>query len=295
VVFFNHGHLGDTLLSKPFIKEIKKYISSNKYYIANNYTNDYTSDVVDDHINITKIPATADMWIAELEDTLYFNTWFGLLNNPTSLAQLGVSPYDRECLKSLNDVLYNWANYLFFFNLCLKVYDSSCDIMYMNNDKLKYVLPTPQKELNIPFINSHKTKILIFNQIATSGQADNVDYTPYIKSLATNDILIYTSQKIQYTKDNIIQLPDYIQPPDLFDIASLSQHCDIICGPGNAPIIATWTRENLGNHNKTYITVNRNDIGEAIYFEETVCQNFVVKSTHELFQTLNIELYGKHV
>jgi hypothetical protein len=82
-------------------------------------------------------------------------------------------------------------------------------------------------------------------------------------------------------------LSDYTIYPDLFNIARLSTYCDIICGPGNATIISSWWLENLSDNNKTYITINRNDIGEAILFKEVECKNIIVKSTKELFLELN--------
>lgn len=298
VVFYNHGHLGDTLLSKPFINEVKKHIPSHKYFIANNYNADYVIDIVDGHIPLSSIPAATNMWTAQENDTLYFNTWFGKLNEPGYLELLGLSQQDRQNMRSSDGQLYNWANYLFYFNICLKVFDSNFDLMYMDIDKFQYLLPTPLLNVEIPHIHSTKTKILVFNQEATSGQSDNVDFTPYIESLAQYDVIIYTSQKLSRNignYSNIIQLPEYIQRPDLIPISSLSLYCDIICGPGNAPIISTWTRQNLQDPNKVFITINSNDIGEAVYFQETLCRNYVVKSTYDLFQILKLQLDGKHV
>jgi hypothetical protein len=290
VIFFNHGHLGDTIISKPFISQIKTHIPSQKYIISNAYDNSYTSDILDEHIPLNQIPISADTWIAEDEENniLYFNTWFGALNQSSHLEQLGLSQKDRQDLKSKDNILYNWENYFFFFNINLKIFNSKLDISYMLDNKTKYVLPSPKLDIDIPLLDDKRIKILIYNQQATSGQADNEDFTPYIKSLIQNkNIIIYTSQPTNLSSDNLVSLSDYISYPDLFKISYLSTFCNYICGPGNAPLQTTWVKENILDKNKTYIVINRNDPGEAILFKETLSKNIVVNSTKELFGKLN--------
>jgi hypothetical protein len=290
VIFFNHGHLGDTIISKPFIIQVKKYIPSQEYIMANAYDFSYVSDILDNHIPLNQIPSSADMWIAEDKENniLYFNTWFGILNQSSYLEQLGLTQKDRQDLRSKDNILYNWESYFFFFNIILKIYNPELDLSYMLNNKIEYTLPHSKFDIDIPLLDDKRTKILIYNQPATSGQADNEDFTPYIKSLIQNkNIIIYTSQHTNIFSDNLISLPDYISYPDLFKIAYLSTFCDYICGPGNAPLQTTWIKENLLDKNKTYIVINRNDPGEAILFKETLSKNIVVNSTKELFGKLN--------
>ena len=65
VVFFNHGHLGDTIISKPFIREVKKHIPSKKYILSNSYDNSYILDIVDEHMPLNLLPVSTDVWVAE--------------------------------------------------------------------------------------------------------------------------------------------------------------------------------------------------------------------------------------
>jgi hypothetical protein len=289
LIFFNHGHLGDTLIAKPFIVQVKKHIPSQEYIMSNIYDSSYILDILDSHIPLNQIPVSTDLWIAEDKENniLYFNTWFGTLNQHSYLEQLGLSQEDRQNLRSKDNILYNWENYFFFFNIALKIYNPKLDLSYMLNNKLEYVLLCSKIDINVPLLDDKRTKILIYNQVATSGQADNEDFTPYIKSLTQNkDIVVYTSQPTGISSNNLISLADYISYPDLFKISKISTSCKYICGPGNAPLITTWTQENLSDINKTYITINRNDPGEAILFKETSCKNIVVKGTKDLFDNL---------
>lgn len=291
VVFYNHGHLGDSLLCKPFIKEIKKYIKAERYFISTEYDISYFSDVVDEFTPLNPIMGR-DSWFVELENTIYINTWFGALHHKLR---------DLNLMDEYNNlwdegILYNYPHYLFYFNTLIKMINPDVDLSYMNNNKFDYLMETPFINIeDIPFFDSNKIKILIFNQEVHSGQAESIDYSHLIASIANRDIIIYVSKKIGITGENIIQLPDYIEYPDLNKISSLSRVCNFICGPCNAPIITTWTKENLTDDSKTYITVNSHHKGEAIYFKETQCVTHVVRTVYELFDKLKIELDGKYV
>lgn len=297
VIFFNHGHLGDTLISKHFISEIKKLIKSKSYAISNRYDYNYICDVVDEHIPLDILGINSDVWYSVSEDNkiLYFNTWYGILCQSSFLDKIGVRSNLIDNFRYDDGVLYNWENYIFYFSLTLKLINDDLNLFHMLDDKIKYVLPLAKLDkLQIPFINDDSIKILIYNQIATSGQADNVDFSKYIEELLTSDknITIYTSQQVNVSKKftNLVELSNYITYPDLFKITELSTKCNFICGPGNAPLQLTWVSENLLDFNKTYITINRNNIGEAMLLKETNCKNIVVRGTQELFEKLKIEL-----
>jgi len=297
IVFFNHGHLGDTLIAKHFISEIKKLIPSKTYAIANFYDYNYIYDIVDEHINLNSIGIGPDVWYALSEDgkVLYFNTWYGILHQFSHLDRIGVASDSVNNFRYNDGVLYNWENYIFYLSLTLQLIDEKLNLYHMLNEKLKFVLPLIEMEnVHVPFINDDVVKILIYNQVATSGQADNVDFTPYIdKLLAENpNVIVYTSQptKLSNKFNNLIELSEYITHPDLFKMAYLSTKCEYICGPGNAPIQLTWVSDNLSNFDKTYIVINRNNVGEAMLLRETNCKNIIVSGTEELFKELQSNL-----
>lgn len=291
VVFYNHGNLGDSFLSRPFFKELKKILIADKYYLSNKFNLNYFEDLFDGHISFNQFTIPNNWFYHDIENNiLYFNTWYGmLLHNVTKEEYTKIKTYDS--------ILYNWDSYLFFFSLCLKKINNTYSIDYMNNNKFNFLDKKIIKlDIEIPLLKDFRKKILIFNQEATSGQSDNADFTPFIKKLSEDkNIIIYTSKPINYYRDNIINLSDYINYPDLDIISEISKKIDIICGPGNATVISTWNFENILNENKIYITINRNNIGEAIFFKEVKCKNFVVNSVSSLFNILNKNLYGEYV
>ena len=293
IIFYNHGNLGDVLISKYFIREVIEILKPKHIIFSNKYDNSYTSDISEKHLNLKEVQhlATPNQFINVVNgNTLFFNTWFGLLCNNETLSKFGLSLNDRAELKSNDGILYNWENYLFFFDIAVKLLDVNLGLEHMLYNKMRYV-PLLNKTINqnIPHIGDDRLKVLLYNQIATSGQADNESFESYLGELvsAKTHIIVYCSQPTNIVSDNLVDLSKHLVYPDLVEAAALSLECDIICGPGNATTISTWWHQNLSDRNKTYITINRNDVGEAILFEETKCKNIIVKSTKELFAELN--------
>jgi len=288
VIFFNHGNLGDSILSRPFINEVKKIIKSKKYFISNKFDLSYFNDIVDGFIPLGNTSSFVWHFFDSNTNTLYFNTWFGHLINQ-------VDSNKWQSNKSNDGILYNWENYLFFFNENLKRIDKDFNLNHMKNNKIDFIVDLPYEFNNkIPIYNDNRIKILIFNQDATSGQSDNGDFNPFIDELSKQDnVLLYTSKKTSVNKENIINISDYITGPDLKIISELSKNFNVICGPGNATVISTWNTENLSNSEKIYITANRNNMGEAIWFNEVKCQNFIVDSTESIFKKLQNLLFTK--
>jgi hypothetical protein len=288
VIFFNHGNLGDSILSRPFINEVKKIIKSKKYFISNKFDLSYFNDIVDGFIPLGNTSSFVWHFFDSNTNTLYFNTWFGHLINQ-------VDSNEWQSNKSNDGILYNWENYLFFFNESLKRIDKDFNLNHMKNNKIDFIVDLPYEfNDNIPTYNDNRIKILIFNQDATSGQSDNGDFNPFIDELSKQDnVLLYTSKKTSINKENIINISDYITGPDLKIISELSKNFNVICGPGNVTVISTWNTENLSNSEKIYITANRNNIGEAIWFNEVKCQNFIVDSTESIFKKLQNLLFTK--
>lgn len=288
VIFFNHGNLGDSILSRPFINEVKKIIKSKKYFISNKFNLSYFDDIVDGFIPLGDVSSSVWHFFDSNTNTLYFNTWFGHL-----ISQVDNNEWQSK--KNENGVLYNWENYLFFFNENLKKLNNNLNLNHMNFNKINFIVDLSYKfENKIPIYNDNRIKILLFNQEATSGQSDNGDFNPFIEDLSENDnILIYTSKNTNINKENIINISDYITGPDLKIISEFSKNCNIICGPGNATVISTWNTHNISDSEKIYITVNRNNVGEAIWFNEVKCQNFIVNSTESIFKKLQNLLFTK--
>ena len=299
VVFFNHGNLGDTLIAKIFIKEIAKQLPGKRIAISNKFNFDYVKDIADEHIHVNFIPINKDDTNDRSKEfllkdrILYINSWF---------APPCVQPDDpqknlefRKDIRNLNGVVYGYDLHLKCFQQVLssinKSLNATLSIDYMWENKKNFILDLYDEHNvidNIPFIlDKSKKKVLIFNQVATSGQSDNKDFTPFILDLLSNkNIVIYTSQPVPYNHSNLVCLQQYCSAPDLFKISKISTFCDIICGPSNATIISTWVKPNIHRTNLNYIIINRNDIGEATLFYDMPCVVDVVKTTDNLFDRL---------
>jgi|694.fasta_scaffold47402_6 hypothetical protein len=285
IIFYNDGHLGDTFLNKPFVKEIVKKIPAKTYAFANNkYPAEYVLDIVDEYIDINVVRDYASPYkkFTAADDTLYINTWMPYCFTKEELA--------LNKPKSNDGICYNFDVYYSCLTQVMKEIDSSFDISHMLKSKEDYVLEDYTKNINIPDVKElYRKKVLIFNQPAFSGQSDNFDHTQYIETIANlhSDVLFYISSTFNTNLSNIISLQNFVTSPDLLQIAAFSLSCDIICGPGNATTISTWTKSNINNDKKIYITINRNDPGEAMLFQNQKCTTYVVKSTPSLYNYLH--------
>jgi len=287
VIFYNHGHLGDTLLSKPFIKEIKKLIPAQAYAISNDYGMEYIADTVDEHIPTSSIPATPSHKFLLQNNELYVNTWCPWCFPADYLEK--IRPWANDGID------YNFDVYRVFINEVLKNIDISYSIEHMDENKGKYTTDAYDIKIDfceIPRFYDSTKRVLIFNQPSFSGQGDHMDYSPMIAELASNytDTIFYTSQQHNCRLYNVVSLQNYLQMPDLFKIGIFSTQCDIVVGPGNAPLIATWIKPNIDNKNKTYIVMNQLNVGATRWYQGTNCKFVTTKSIPELFANLYQEL-----
>lgn len=303
VVFFNHGNLGDTLIAKIFIKEIIKQLPDKQTAVSNKFNYDYVKDVVDEHIHVDYIPIDKNN-ISDrsreflLKDrVLYINSWF---------APPCVQPENQEKYLEFRNDIRSKSNVVHGYDLHLKCFQQvftnlkntlglSISLDHMWHNKSDFILDLYDEHIdleNIPFFNDlSKKKILIYNQPATSGQSDNVDFTPYILDLINReDVVVYTSRPTNIDNPRVVCLQQWCMSPDLFKIAKLSVFCDIICGPSNATVISSWVKSNINRSNLTYIIINRNDVGEATLFENMTCTVDVVISTQQLFEKVKGKL-----
>jgi hypothetical protein len=301
IIFYNHGHLGDTFLIKPFVREIIKLLQPEEAIFANNYTGEYITDIVDSHININSINASPHSAYQIVDDTLYFNTYFSTCHR---------SDEANNLCKEVDGILYNFDLFRYCFNITLSLLDKHLNLDYMLSSKVSYAIdeaPVVFELDSIPFIYDNITKILFFNQIATSGQADYKDYSEQIKEIVRNNhIVAYTSAPISNTdNERIVNLEQFIIKPDLFKIAKLAKYVNIIAGPCNAPLISTWNKNTLNNENLTYVIINSNavdgdgnirsvnDVGNCIFSKDVKSKTIIVNTVDKLFDGIKSLLNTK--
>jgi hypothetical protein len=161
----------------------------------------------------------------------------------------------------------------------------------MLQDREKYTLDAYDAKINfceIPKFLYNTKRVLIFNQPCFSGQGDSPDYSPMLAEIGSSfpDVYFYTSKHHKSLLYNTISLQSYFTMPDLFKFAIFSTQCDIVVGPGNAPLISTWIKPNINNKNKTFIVMNQNNPGEARWFKDTKSSFITSKSVSEMFESL---------
>ena len=298
VVFFNHGHLGDTLIAKIFMKELLKQFPGKKTAIANYYNHHYIKDIVEEHIDINRIPigqgeSERSVEFKVVDRILYINTWFAPPCVQPSDSVKGIE-FTKD-IRNEDGIIYNYDLHLKCFQQVVSninaTHNTTFDLSHMWKNKNEYLMDLYDEnfDLNsIPFINDlNYKKILIFNQIATSGQSDNATFSPFIDELKNNEhVVIYTSQPSVIRHPRVINLREYYGEPDLFKTARVSMNCNIICGPSNATVVSTWIKPNLMNNKMHYIVINRNNAGEATLFKDLACKTTVVSTTHALFDKI---------
>jgi hypothetical protein len=295
IVFYNHGHLGDTFLIKPFVREIIKLLKPSESVFASAYPGEYTSDIVDQHISLESIPISSNEPYIIVEDTLFFNTWFGSCHRSNES--------DKKNASS-DGVLYNFNLFRYCFNATLQSINSDINLDYMLEDDQAYVMDEAYVDFDpsiVPHIhNSDIIKILVYNQIATSGQSDYKDYSNQLDEIVNqnNNIVIYTSSVTSTNNDRIINLNDYCTFPDLFKIAKIAKYCSIISGPCNAPLISSWNKHTLLNDTIKYVVINSNavddkgamrssnDVGNCIFANSVKDRTIIVNSVDNLFDAI---------
>ena len=146
-----------------------------------------------------------------------------------------------------------------------------------------------------------KKKVLIFNQKARSGQADNQDYKSYLVRIANifdECDFLYTNEEDIDSKlildNNLIHTPTIFgnHDCDIIHNAYLSLYCDIIVGRANGPFMySAMHNNNTLNNDKVIIGQhNGNDRKDdlEIYFNRSIykARNILTKTTKETFDTL---------
>lgn len=289
LIFYTHYHIGDVIMAKPFIKEIAKHIEHDYLAYAHLYSPKLTNDLCN-HIDIRTLPFLSDDTFSTVRhNSLFINTWFGKLQG------------DESCPSNTEDrSICNYELFVPRYSYYLKQQiNKNLSLDYMVKRYARYCTSAPTDCDNVilnvvPHLISSKLKVLIYNQMATSGQSDNLPYDDYIHNLSVKfpHIQIYTSLPCTHKLDNVISLRDVFaeknpnMSTDIIELGAVSKYCDIICGPGNGPLQYTWFKENITNPDKQYFTINCNNAGEAQWSADVSCSNTVVSTTPQLFSEL---------
>ena len=256
VCFYTYGHLGDFIITIPFITLLIEQYPDNEYYQCIHGGDG------------TVIPEIFLKAVPNLKPTdtpcgdLNIPTWFGdksyhhlYLNGSEALKVL--YPYDM-----ISNQKYFWK-YVFEKN--------NFDITIPNNLGLNFNFESilDKKSLNLidQLKNSSRKKILFVNIKGRSGQTDNENWLSRIDNLASLcpewDFYYTNSEDIISSNTNVIHTPNVFGDyrSDIIHNAYLSTFCDIIVAKNSGAFQAiSMQNRNVLNQNKILICQTQNNV-----------------------------------
>jgi hypothetical protein len=263
VVFFNHLRNGDVHLSRgflaPIVNRLKKIKPTIKFYYAHHNDPGLLEDQKDIMHSTNYWDTLRDEYMKSLlsNDTLFLSTWYAA-GNRQYLNRYGIS---FDCLYELfDDHCKTW------FGFALADL-SSCPIDFF--PCIDY------SKLNVSGVKDRMAKlgrcVLVCNGQALSGQAININLTkptsnlarkyPHLTFILTNE----EGEKISGI-ENVVYSSDLIKKEgsDLNETSYLSTFCPIIIGRSSGAYTFSFTKDNVMNAGKTFISFSTPTLGERI-------------------------------
>lgn len=233
--FYNNFNNGDVHFSRGIVETIIRLFPNCEY----RYLHKNKKGLLKDMYQVTEYDLDLHCDMEEsviiLEDSIYINTWYG--QNYRSFLSLGGT--------TLYTVKLILENILKILNKSVLIEDENLlPNMYFEN-------------INKPKINDG-VNVLICNNNAISGQANNVNLNEVINHLSINNpkVTFYTTEKINLIQPNIIYTSDITESlPDLVDISYISTKCKLIVGRSSGPYSFSLTKHNLLDENKTFFAL----------------------------------------
>lgn len=274
IIFHNSFHVGDVIISKPFVREIMKHFNGYDFYYSHRNNRFITEDLCP---SINNISMFDNEFIKVCGDTIFINTWFGILQNKNLRI---ITEHNGIC---------HFEFQLDQFNYLFKKHNINIDLTYMETDVEKYLWEIDDKYIGDKLVIRDGINVLIYNIPSKSGQADYIDADVFIDRLSDkfpNVNFYITSSNLQ--KANVICLNKCfdVRGIDLFQYAELSKRCNIIVGNGSGPIMNSWIKTNLLNANKIYIINHRYNDGECKFYSRQLAQSIRVLSTKDMYNKL---------
>lgn len=235
IIFYNNFHNGDVHFSRGIVKTIVKYFPDCEYFYLHNNKKGILKDL--SHIVESDLDEYCDMEksVTFIDNKIYINTWYG--QNYRNFLNMG-----GTTLLTIKLILQHILNTL---NI-----DHSID----NKTLLPHIVFESIKKPNV----SENFNVLICNNNAISGQANNVDLNGVIDTISENNphIMFYVTDKIDLNKQNIIYTSDITESnPDLLEISYISNRCKIIIGRSSGPYSFSITDINLLDENKSFLAL----------------------------------------
>jgi hypothetical protein len=279
VIFYNIVHVGDIVISKPFVREIIKQLPHNEFYYSH-----FQSKLITEDLCSFETPQgcsnETDEFISQSPDCMVIHTWLGR--------------HGKILTKKLSEDSFKTCHFeqqLDAYQSLLKPY--GIDISYMGNAPEKHMWEIEDKYINGTLPIKKGFKVLIYTNESLSLQTDNVNQNKYIEEISKDfpEVIFYVTSSL-INKSNIICLNKHFKQKglDLFQYAELSKKCNIITGGPSGPLIFSWLKSNLLDKNKTYVVQCKNELGGCQFTSKQKNKTLRVKSTKELYETLKDEI-----
>jgi len=242
IIFYNHFGNGDIFESREFVKEYLLDFPGCNFY----YAHGKDPKIISDISFIKSIAVNNNMPthkpITKINGTIYINTWIGQ-NSKYVLPGIG-------CVVEKHYELHNDIRKILGISPCRKKvieYIPSIDYSFYNIENIKN------------FVSNTKTRILICNGNAQSGQAENYNLDPIIEILCKKYLdydFIHTSPT-SVKQPNLFFTGDIIKARgcDLNEISYLSQFCKVIVGRNSGPHVFSQVIENWLDDKKSIVSL----------------------------------------
>ena len=310
VTFYNEGHIGDVLITLPFIQLLlQKY----PYFDYVHYNKGGGGTVF--HGDLTSGYDRALPIVSELDGDLNIPTW--MCNKEYADWE---APADYPFTDLFSVQKYYWEKIFKKLEVDIEIpSDLGIDYRYSINARNRINNHCTNEDNTI----TKRKKVLVYNQKSRSGQTDNQDYKSYLLRMATifDDVDFYYTNEEDIDKKLIVNNNLYYahsihsnvdfaidngmpRECDIIHNSFLSRYVDVIVGRVSGPFMyASMHNGNVKDENKIIISQhNGNDRKDDLetYFNRSICKsrNIHTKTTKETFTTLEEELTqleGKNV
>lgn len=265
IVFYNHYHNGDLVLTKEFVREFMEMYSGYEFYYAHYKHPKVLLDLKCNHISLRDFNLPQNIrFIESSDDVLFINTWIGAYTNQ---GFWGDDPFGIKFeLVDLNSEGINWRVYHRIWNYVHQV----CNKIFSVNFKLReeielYAHSIDYSRFNCDpnWLDKYQGSILVSNGLVESGQTHtNNDMSAVVKRVAFEnpDKVFICTKRFDTDKPNITFTDNIISDSegcDLNEIAYLSQACSVIIGRNSGPFLFTNTLQNLSDSNKKFLVFNK--------------------------------------
>lgn len=287
VCFYTNGHLGDFIISIPFLKLLIEKYPENEYY---QYSRGSDRTVFPD-IFIRAVPGLK--LSTDICGDINIPTWF-CDNEYTHLHKTGeealqlLYPYDLVTIQK-----YFWTYIFNKHNFNIEIpEDIGLDFDFENILSKEVINSINQ------IAKSHRKKIFFVNVIGRSGQTDNEHWIPKIKKLSNlyaDCDFYYTNNEVFKIKEtNIIHTPTIFgeHSSDIIHNAYLSLFCDIIVAKNSGAFQAiSMQTKNVSQEKKIFITQTKDNEHKPdleCFYNRSLYKatNFHTNTTEQTFKKL---------